>query len=165
MNNNQKEITVIAQEFPDDYIRDEEFRGQTTIIVKKEHSYEVLRLLKEDRRFMYDYLVDITSVDYLKAEEIERFVVIYNLYSYSFCKRLRLKVMIPENDPVVSSVYPLWKTAEWLEREVYDMFGIKFTGHPDLRRILTPDDFTGHPLRKDYPLKGRGERESFKIVK
>jgi NADH-quinone oxidoreductase subunit C len=89
----------------------------------------------------------------------------YNLYSHKDNSRLRIKVLVLENDTTISSVCSLWKGANWLEREVYDMFGITFIVHPDLKRILTPDDFKGHPLRKDYPLRGRGERENFKVVK
>tara|TARA_B100001971_G_C18030668_1_gene452375 strand:- start:210 stop:707 length:498 start_codon:yes stop_codon:yes gene_type:complete len=159
------ETIELRQKFPDDFVRDDEFREQLSITLKKDNILDVCRSLKTDKRFLYDYLVDITAVDYLKAEGIERYAVIYNLYSHPRCTRLRLNVLVPEKDMAISSVYQLWKTADWLEREVYDMFGITFTGHPDLKRLLMPDDFEGHPLKKDYPLKGRGERESFKIIK
>jgi NADH-quinone oxidoreductase subunit C len=158
-------INEIKSRFPDSYVKDEEFRGDVSIVVKKDEILDVLKLLKENREFLYDYLVDVTCIDYMKLKEIERFAVVYNLYSHKDNSRLRIKALVPENDTTISSVCSLWKGANWLEREVYDMFGITFTGHPDLKRILTPDDFKGHPLRKDYPLRGRGERENFKVVK
>ncbi|MFC1562443.1 NADH-quinone oxidoreductase subunit C [candidate division KSB1 bacterium] len=159
------EILEIKNEFPESYLKDEEFRGDVSVTVKKDKIFDILKFLKEDENFLYIYLVDITCVDYLKLDEIERFAVVYNLYSYKNNSRIRIKAPVREDDASISTVCTLWKAANWMEREVFDLFGIKFDGHPDLRRILTPDDYTGHPLRKDYPLKGRGERESFKVVK
>jgi len=159
------EILEIKNRFPDSYIKDEEFRGDISITVKKDKISEILQFLKDDEKFHYNYLVDITCVDYLKLSEIERFAIIYNLYSYENNSRIRIKAPVPENDTSISTVSFLWKAADWLEREVFDLFGINFIGHPDLRRIMTPDNYTGHPLRKDYPLKGRGERENFNVVK
>jgi NADH-quinone oxidoreductase subunit C len=94
----------------------------------------------------------------------ERFHVVYNLYSYPLRARLIVKVPVTERDCSVDTVSDLWKTANWLEREVYDLFGIGFKNHPDLRRILMPDGYEGHPLRKDYPLEGRGERDNLQIL-
>ena len=159
------EITEIKNKFPDSYIKDEEFRGDVSITVKKDSIIDILKFLKEEENFLYDFLVDITCVDYLKLNKTERFAVVYNLYSYKNNTRIRIKALVPENDTQIPTVCTIWKAANWMEREVFDLFGIIFTGHPDLRRILTPDDYTGHPLRKDYPLQGRGERENFKIVK
>ena len=100
---------------------------------------------------LYDLLVDIAGVDL--GNESPRFLVVYLLHSMKYNNRLGIKIAVPEG-AAVESVSDLWKAADWMEREVYDMFGIKFSHHPDLRRILLPDDFVGHPLRKEYPLKG-----------
>jgi NADH-quinone oxidoreductase subunit C len=99
----------------------------------------------------FNFLSDVTAVDYWKQKE-PRFEVVYHLYSLDRGHRLRLRVPVPENDPTVESLTPLWKGANFLEREVWDLFGIRFIGHPDLRRILLYDEFQGHPLRKDYPV-------------
>lgn len=120
------------------------------IYLKKEAIVDILKFLKEQPGFDYGFLSDITATD----EEIEpRFEVVYNLFSHSNKNRIRLKVRAHEGEevPTVTSV---WKAADWAEREVYDMFGVKFKGHPDLRRILMDSRWQGHPLRKDYPLRG-----------
>ena len=110
-------------------------------------------------------LVELTAVDYLEYEGAkDRFGVVYVLVSTIHGARLVIKTHVNDPEPLLPSVYSLWKSADWLEREVYDMFGIRFSGHPDLRRILTPDEFTAYPLRKDYPLKGRGERHNFPVL-
>ena len=159
----KKEVKEIKNRFPSSYIRDEDFRGDISIIVKKDDIFDILKCLKED--IAYNYLVDLSGVDYLKLDESERFAVVYHLYSHKSNSRVRIKALVPEDETTIDSVCKLWKGAEWMEREVYDLFGITFIGNPDLRRILMPDDYPGHPLRKDYPLKGRGERENFKVVK
>ena len=149
----------------------DEARGTVVIVVRKEQSYAVLEYLKTDPELAYTYLVDVTAVDNSEMEselmqyDYARFMVVYQLYSYEGQCRLRVRVPVHENDLSISSVTTLWQGANWLERETYDMFGINFEGHPDLRRILMPDDFEGHPLRKDYPLRGRGERERFNFEK
>ncbi|OYW21921.1 MAG: NADH-quinone oxidoreductase subunit C, partial [Planctomycetales bacterium 12-60-4] len=94
----------------------------------------------------------------------DRFGVVYVLVNTATGDRLIVKTFVNDPDPALPTMYPLWKSCDWLEREVYDMFGIVFSGHPDLRRILMPDEFTAHPLRKDYPLKGRGERHNFPVI-
>lgn len=126
------------------------FRGEETLVVPREHLFEVLRFLKEQNSF--EMLIDLTAVDYLGRKE-PRFEAVYHLLSLTQNRRLRVKTPVPESDPVVPSVVPLWKAANWLEREVYDLFGIRFEGHPDLKRILLWEGFEGHPLRKDYPLR------------
>jgi NADH-quinone oxidoreductase subunit C len=126
---------------------------------------EVLTFLRDDPRCRFEQLCDLTCVDYLNFPEAEdRFGVIYALLSLTHNHRLWLKCFVNDPDPVVPSVTGVWRGAEWMEREVFDMFGIRFDGHPDLRRILTWDGFGAHPLRKDYPLKGRGEREDYPIL-
>ncbi len=130
-----------------------------TISVNREHLLEVARVLRDDPALQFALLADVTAVDYLPAEP--RFETVYHVaclgsaYGSSAPKRLRMKVRVPAADPRVPSVVPVWPTAGWPEREVYDLMGVTFDGHPDLRRILTPDDWEGHPLRKDYPVQIR----------
>ncbi len=139
--------------------------GQYWIRVEPAELLEVMRFLRDDPRCRFDFLCDVTCVDYLNFPDAEdRFGVIYALVSTVHNHRLWVKVFVNDPDPEVPSVTGIWRGAEWPEREVYDLFGIRFKGHPDLRRILCPDWFTCHPLRKDYPLTGRGEREQFEIV-
>jgi NADH-quinone oxidoreductase subunit C len=109
------------------------------------------RALKEDPRLRFDFLSDITAVDYWKKKE-PRFELVYQLVSLQRKARLRIRVPVPESEAAVDSLTPLWPGANFLEREVWDLFGIRFTGHPDLRRVLLYDEFEGHPLRKDYPI-------------
>ena len=124
--------------------------------------FDCLAFLKDERRF--DLLVDITCVDYLNYRDAtDRFGLVYLLVNTETNERLTVRVFLNEPDLTVPSVVPLWEGANWLEREVCDMFGITFDGHPDLRRILMPDEFTAFPLRKDYPLQGRGERHNFPV--
>ena len=115
------------------------------------------------RKAAFDHLTDICSVDY--PEDQLRFEVVYHLHSLPLRQRLRLKTRIAEDDPTIASVTGVWKGAEFLEREVYDMMGIHFSGHPDLRRILMPEDYAeGYPLRKDFPTEGRGWRSQFDFI-
>ncbi len=127
------------------------FRGDETIVVPREEARAIFRFLKEDPQLDFNFLVDITAADYLGRKE-PRFEVVYHLRSLRTNRRLRVKVPVPETDPVVDSLTPLWKGANWLEREAWDMYGICFRDHPDLRRILLYEEFQGHPLRKDYPV-------------
>jgi NADH-quinone oxidoreductase subunit C len=132
------------------------FRGETTLIIKRENIREVCRYLKSDLGFLF--LVDITAVDYLGIKT-PRYEVIYHVHRFGpdFDEnlRIRLKVEIPEDDATVDSVAPAWSGADWLEREAYDMFGIEFVGHPDPRRILMPEDYEPFPLRKDFDVRNR----------
>ncbi len=127
-----------------------EFCGETTIYISRARVLEVLAFLRDRSTPRLAALTDLTAVDLLPAEP--RFEVVYLLTSYDPPARLRVKTRVPADDPVVPSASALWPAANWLEREVYDLFGIRFSGHPDLTRILMPDDWEGHPLRKDYPL-------------
>jgi len=137
-----------------------EFRGETRVVLAKDKLLDAMRVLKGDRGF--DLLVDVTCVDYLNYRDAKnRFGLVYLLASTATNERLTMRVYLDEPDLTVPSMVPLWAGANWLEREVYDMFGIRFDGHPDLRRILMPEEFTAFPLRKDYPLQGRGERHNF----
>jgi NADH-quinone oxidoreductase subunit C len=140
-----------------------EFRNQDRVVVDAERLLELLGWLKQLRGF--DLLVDITCVDYLEYRDAEhRFGLVYLLASTVTNERLTVRAFLDEPELTVPSVVPLWEGANWLEREVWDMFGIVFDGHPDHRRILLPEDFTAHPLRKDYPLQGRGERHNFPVI-
>jgi NADH-quinone oxidoreductase subunit C len=137
-----------------------EFRQETRVCVPRVSLFEALQWLQQDWGF--DMLVDITCVDYLHYRgAADRFGMVYQLCNTQDNVRLTVRVMLNEPDLTIPSVTALWEAANWLEREVYDMFGIHFACHPDLRRILLPPEFTAHPLRKDYPLQGRGERHNF----
>lgn len=145
--------TVIKNNFPDAVIDSKIFRNELTLVVRKEYIAEIAKFTKENSELDFLYLSDLCGVDRVETDDV--FEVVYHLYSLNKNHRLRLKVPLPSSNPVISTVTNVWKTANWHERETYDMFGIEFENHPDLRKILMPDDFEGHPLRKDYPLNGR----------
>ena len=133
-------------------------RGDHTAVVERTAVLEVLGFCRDDPELRFDVLMDLTAVDYQKYPEREfgpRFEVVYHLYSLPCNHRVRLKVRVEEDDARVPSVVGLWPIANWFEREVWDMYGLRFRGHPDLRRILMYDEFEGHPLRKDYPVSKR----------
>lgn len=146
-------VTLVQEQFPQAVEEAASFRGEHTIRVKREHLLAVARFLKEDPAAALNFLSDLCGVDYEGREP--RFEVVYHLYSMEHKHRLRMKVGLPEGDLSIPSVTSIWKTADWHERECYDLLGITFRDHPDLRRILTPDGFKEHPLRKDFPLRGR----------
>jgi len=127
--------------------------GETTIVVPREHILPVCAFLKAAPDFQFNFLADLCGFD-RGPEEEPRFEVNYHLFSTTKHHRVRLKVLLNENDPHVPSVTGVWRTANWHERETYDLFGVIFDNHPDLRRILLPDDWQGHALRKDFPLRG-----------
>jgi NADH-quinone oxidoreductase subunit C len=131
----------------------DEMRGQAVVVAETGDAVEALRVLRDDSELRFDLLADLTAVDYLGRSP--RFEVVYQLQSTALHHCLRVKVPVDGAPPVVPSASGLWKSALWAEREVYDMFGIRFDGHPDLRRILMYPEFEGHPLRKDYPLNQR----------
>lgn len=145
-------IDALVGRFPDAvYGAYEGVGGDDCAFVKKDRIVEVCRFLKEDLHF--DMAPYITAVDYLG--EKPRFEVVYNAYALKTNARVRLRVKVPEEDCVLPSVTGIWRGADWFERYCFDMYGIGFTGHPDLRRLFMYDEFVGHPLRKDYPLRGR----------
>ena len=146
-------VTTIKEKFPQAVEETVCFRDEHTIRVKREHLLEVARFLKEDAAGTFNFLSDLCGVDYMGRAL--RFEVVYHLYSMEHKHRLRMKVSLSESDLSIPSVTSIWKTANWHERECYDLLGITFSDHPDLRRILTPDGFKDHPLRKDFPLRGR----------
>jgi len=140
-----------------------EFRGEIRLRVPREHLYALAEALRDS--YGFDLLVDLTCVDYLNYRDAtDRFGLVVVLAGTETNERLTLRVYLNEPDLTVASLVPLWEGANWMEREVWDMFGIDFDGHPDLRRILMPEEFTAHPLRKDYPLQGHGERHNFPVL-
>ena len=135
-----------------------EFRGQWCLETPRERALEVLRFLKEDPESQFVFLTDVTCTDH--PDEDPRFRVVWVLCSFAKKQRIRVASRCPEEDPVVPSATPLWAGADWHEREAYDMFGVRFSGHPDLRRILMPEDFDAWPLRKEFPMEGlRSDRD------
>jgi len=157
-------LEKLAERFGAERLQSSQFRDNRRIICPPELTFELLQYLKDDCGF--DMLVDVTAIDYCQYPQSMpgRFCVVYSLASTERNERLFVKVFLDGGSPAVRSVTPLWHAANWLEREVYDMFGIRFEGHPDLRRILLPEAFEDHPLRKDYPLRGRGERHNFPVI-
>jgi len=149
-------VGSINQNLPGCIVEQEEFRGETTLVIKRERIEDVATHLKENLDFKF--IVDVTAVDYLGIKS-PRYEVVYLLHrfgaDYDDNVRLRLKVRLTENELRVSSLTGVWKGADWLEREVHDMFGIEFEGHPDLRRILMPEDYDHYPLRKDFDVRNR----------
>ena len=125
--------------------------GDATALVDAERIEAVMRFLRDEADF--DMLMDVTAVDYLG--QTPRFEVVYHLYATGPNRRLRIKARVAEETPEIASVVPLYASADWMEREVFDLYGIRFDGHPDLRRILLYEEFEGHPLRKDYPKERR----------
>lgn len=149
----QELVEKIKETFPQAVEETAVYKDEHTLRIKLPYLLEVARFLKDDPSCGFDFLSDLCGVDYLGR--VPRFEVVYHLYSMKHRHRLRIKTSPPDDDLAVPSVVSIWRTADWHERECYDLFGISFTGHPDLRRILTPDGFTSHPLRKDFPLRGR----------
>lgn len=138
-------------------------RSSRRIVVPAGQVFSYLEFLKDECGF--DLLVDVTCVDYLYYRGAkDRFGLVYCLANTTTNERLIVRCFLNEPDLTVQSAVPLWEGANWLEREVFDLFGIVFAGHPDLRRILMPEEFDAHPLRKDYPLRGRGERHNFQRI-
>lgn len=146
-------VEKIKDEFPQAIEEVVCFRDEYTIRVKREHLLEVARFLKDEPEYGFNFLSDLCGVDYPEGEH--HFEVVYHLYSMEHKHRLRMKVSLLSSDLTTPSVVSIWKTANWHERECYDLLGIRFSDHPDLRRILTPDGFKDYPLRKDFPLRGR----------
>jgi NADH-quinone oxidoreductase subunit C len=139
------------------------FRDNRRVHVPPAQLFDVLKTLKDEHGF--DMLAELTAADYLKyPDAADRFGVVYVLVNTQTGERVYVRTFLNEPDLTLPSAFPLWKGADWMEREVYDMYGIVFAGHPDLRRILMPDEFVSFPLRKDYPLRGRGERHNFPVI-
>jgi NADH-quinone oxidoreductase subunit C len=145
-------IDALCERFQGDVIASDGYRGDASASIRPERILEVARFLRDDPKLAFDLPLDVTAVDYIGQRE--RFEVVYHLYSTKHHHRIRLKARLPEENPSIASVVPVWVGANWHERETYDMYGIVFDGHPDLTRILMPADWSGHPLRKDEALGG-----------
>jgi NADH-quinone oxidoreductase subunit C len=140
-----------------------QFRGTLRVAIDASKFMDVMQRLKSSAGM--DMLVDLTAVDLLEyGDQRDRFKVVYQLLNTESGERLEVSTHVNDPEPTLPSVYPLWKSADWMEREAYDMFGIIFSGHPNFKRLLLPDEFASFPLRKDYPLKGRGERHNFPVI-
>ncbi len=144
----------ITAKFPDAIVGESDFRNQIIFRVKPEYLFDICRAFTEDDTLGVNMLADVTCVDWLghPQESEGRFEVVYNLYAVYNKFRFFLLVRLPESNPTIPSLTPIWNGANWLEREVWDLFGINFEGHPEQTKILTPDELEGHPLRKDFPL-------------
>ena len=147
-------IDMVKLHYKDAIIDSHSFRGDQTITLQKHVLVDLFKFLRDDPALDFNFLMDLTAVDYLNRKD-NRFEVVYHFYSLKHNDRLRVKVPVSEDDCTIDSVSSLWKTANWYEREVWDLYGIKFNDHPDMRRILLYEEFKGHPLRKDYPINKR----------
>ena len=154
-------ITKIENQFSDATLDTTKFAGEDVIHIKGASILDILKLFKNNG---FNFLADMTAIDNLTLGGFERFSVVYHLLSHETAERVTVKAYVPEDKPELPSAESLWKTADWQEREIYDLFGILFTGHPNLVRIMNPDDYKGHPLRKDYPRLGMKERDDFPVV-
>ena len=157
-----KIIAKIENKFSNSILDTTKFAGEDIIHIKGSSNLDILKLFKNNE---FNFLADMTAIDNLTLGGFERFSVVYHLLSHETKERVTIKAYVPEDEPELPSVESLWKTADWQEREIYDLFGILFKGHPNLIRIMNPDDYNGHPLRKDYPRLGRKERDDFPVVK
>jgi NADH-quinone oxidoreductase subunit C len=146
-------LKKLSTRFPDSVLETHSYRGDDTAIVKKEDILEICKFLRDDEELLFNFMMDLTAVDYLGREP--RFEVVYHLYSLKFNRRVRIKAKVSDADCSIDSIVPIWISANWFEREAFDLYGITFKGHPELRRILLYEGFEGHPLRKDYPIKKR----------
>ncbi len=147
-------IDRIKDKFGDKVLESHNYRGDQTVTVAKESIHEVSKFLRDDSELSFEFLMDITAVDYLDKKE-NRFEAVYHFYSLKNNNRVRVKAPLNEDNCEIDTVTDLWKTADWYEREIWDMYGIKFKGHPNMKRILLYEEFKGHPLRKDYPINKR----------
>jgi NADH-quinone oxidoreductase subunit C len=147
-------VETLRAKFGDAILDSLSFRGQLSVWIRRDALLDALRFVRDDRNLLCDMLSDVTSVDYLehRGPDEPRYELIHNLYSLAFNRRLLLKTPVRENETVPSAV-SLWRSADFMEREVYDLMGLVFDGHPNLQRILTPDGWLGHPLRKDQPTR------------
>jgi NADH-quinone oxidoreductase subunit C len=155
-----KPLEIVQEKFASDIIETHSFRGDDTVIIRPAALKTVAKFLKTSPDLDFDYLMDLTAVDYLffaggRIQKPFRFEVVYHFYSLSKNHRFRLKVAVDEKTPEVETLTDLYASANWYEREVWDMYGIKFSGHPNLKRILMYEEFKGHALRKDYPFNKR----------
>lgn len=144
---------ILKNRFPEAFREAHMNHGDETVIIEKSRVVEVMRWLRDDPATDFNFLMDLTAVDYMGRQP--RFEVVYHLYSLKKNHRLRVKVAVQEDGCIIDTLVPIWIAADWYEREVWDLYGIRFKGHPNLRRILLYEEFVGHPLRKDYPIDKR----------
>ncbi len=152
----EKQTSVLASleaRFGNLICKTHSFCGDDTAVVDRKAMHDVAQFLRDDPAMGFNFLMDLTAVDYPQDEQ--RFEVVYHFYSLEHNHRVRIKARVAESDPTIASLTDLWPGANWYEREVWDMFGVKFEGHPNLKRILMYEEFIGHPLRKDYPITKR----------
>ena len=154
-------ISNIEKKYPEDILDQTVFSKEDILHVRISNIFDILTLFKDNK---FNFLSNLTAIDNLTLGGFERFAVVYHLLSHETVKRVTVKAYVSEDRPELPSAESLWKTADWQEREIYDLFGISFTGHPNLIRIMNPDDYNGHPLRKDYPRLGNRERDNFPKV-
>lgn len=147
------DVSLIRNKFAETVQEIIEAVGEVTIVAKREGLVELMTFLRDEPSLRFNYLSDIGGLD-LGEFAAPRFAVVYQLYSLAHNHRLRVKVFVEEDDAHAPTMWKVWKASNWLEREVFDMFGVTFDEHPDLRRILMPADYEGYPLRKDFPIKG-----------
>ena len=153
-------LQKVQEKFAQEVIETHAFRGEETLLIRPAALRAVAQFLKDTPELDFNFLMDLTAVDYLffaggRIQKEFRFEVVYHFYSLKHNQRFRLKVPVDEKNPEVDTLSDLWPSANWYEREVWDMFGIKFKGHPNLKRILMYEEFQGHALRKDYPFNKR----------
>jgi len=149
----------LRAEFPGENLQSYSNQGQTAVIVRPGRIVDMLRWLRDNDDLQMNHLRSLCGVDNVRRKDpgLSRFEVVYNLYSIPLRHEIRIRAEVGEKDPAIDSVVGLWVGADWLERETFDLMGIRFNGHPNLQRVLLPEDWVGHPLRKDYPLKGKEE--------
>ena len=160
------DLLRLAEQFPDEVLDHEVFQGLPQASVRPGRIRDLVAFLKSEAGGGYTLLSDLTGADYLElgSERPARFGVIYQLTAFRRSARIMLRAMVAEDDPTIDSILPLFPAAGWAEREVFDLYGITFRDHPDLTRILCPEDFEGHPLRKDFPLEGIGYRDRYEVL-
>ena len=154
MNEKINIIEILKTKFSSRIIETHNFREDQTLTIERKEMLDFFKFLRDDSRIQFNFLMDLTAVDYLKKKPL-RFEVVYHLYALKYNHRVRIKIPVAEEDCIIDSLTSLWLGANWYEREVWDLYGIKFRGHPNLRRILLYEGFKGHPLRKDYPINKR----------
>jgi len=150
----KKAVAVVESVEAESVLEIIDFREELTLVVRKEKIRAICQALRDDAELRFDYLTDVTAIDYLLQDREPRFEVIYHLYSISKAYRLRLRCPVAEDDCCIDSVVEVWAGANYNERETFDFFGIIFNDHPNLERIMLPDEFEGHPMRKDFPIGG-----------
>jgi NADH-quinone oxidoreductase subunit C len=160
-------LKSLQEQFPEAIVFTKTFREEVTIVVQAEKIVQVMQYLRNTPGLVYNFLSDISSVDYYPhtptAERPERFGVSYHVYSMLYNRRLRIKAFAAEDNPVIPTIISVYAAANWLEREIQDLMGIKFEGHPDQRRLLMPDDWNGHPARRDVPVGKEAVQFSFNV--